>query len=284
MKSSRYEKFLIIGATGGSGKELVNELLKNNKKVAIVVRNVSKAKSVFKENYEKLERIVEFELGNIQLRGDQEIQINEELLKVVEWCDVLISSIGSTYGSDPQKCDYFATVEMINHCEKSNFKNKPFIYISTLCITRPHKGISIMLNCILPFVMGWKALAENRLRQSSLNYFIVRPGGLNDKINKKTIKVSQGDTVNGYVSRNNLARFIINSLNNESINKERSTIEVIESTINSNEEVIVKHKIKSDEPNYLVTADHFTITRNYLIVFHSLIIFLFMIVIWIFKN
>jgi hypothetical protein len=282
----QYEKFLIAGATGKTGIELVNLLLKKGKKVAIISRNITKAKTIFKDQYEKFYKVVDYELGNIQLRGDQEIYINNELLEAVEWCDVLISSLGPTMGNDSSRCDYQSNVELINHCEKSknNFQGKLFIYVSTIYITRPYNFVSFILNYIMPFLMGWKALAENRLRQSNLNYFIVRPGALIDETNINSVIIDQGDKINGRTSRRNLATFILNSLNDPSINTNRSTVEIIDSKI-SNESFTInlKSPIKSDDKNYLITEDHFTATRNIIIFIYTLIFILILYLICKFK-
>ena len=54
-------------------------------------------------------------------------------------------------------------------------------------ITRPTHPIAIFINTIAKNALGWKALSENYLRESGLNYIIVRPGGLSeDRDGKKT--------------------------------------------------------------------------------------------------
>ena len=60
--------------------------------------------------------------------------------------------------------------------------------------------------------MGWKALAENRIRQSDLNYLIVRPGRLTNEKVEKTVEIHQGDRNKGKISRFNLANMILNSI------------------------------------------------------------------------
>ncbi len=279
-----YSKFLVVGATGGTGIQLVKELLNQGKQVKILVRNNTKARTVLKDCYDKINGTLEYQLGENQIRGDQDIIINKELLEAIEWSDIVISALGAPLGCDPQICDYYSTVELINHCEKSNNINKPFVYISSLGITRPSHYFILFLNWLFPYVMGWKALAENRLRQSKLKYFIVRPGGLKDNKSRKPIIISQGDTVFGMIDRGNLARFIVSSLSDEGINKNRSTIEVIESKEDSDREIILKNEVKSDAEDYLITQDHFNTTRNYLMVIQSVIIFVVVYLVLLFKS
>lgn len=52
-----------------------------------------------------------------------------------------------------------------------------FILVSSLGVTRPFFFVTVLLNTIGNFVMKWKLIQENELRQSGLPYLIVRPGG-----------------------------------------------------------------------------------------------------------
>jgi len=275
MDSSNISKYLIIGATGGTGKELVDKLVSEGKKVAILVRNKTKAKSVLKDKYEKIDNVIEYELGLSAVRGEVERKYNSELLNAIEWCDVLISTVGNVRGSDPQTSDYFATVELLDHCQKSEskFKNKLFVLVTTLFITRPYHFISFILNWIMPYVLGWKALAENRVRQSGLNYLIVRPGGLTSREETKTVEVYQGDTVSGYISRKNLANMILYSITNSNVNKGQVTVDVIEKKKSgqSDTPVEITSFIKLDDENSIVTADHFRATRNITFVLYGIL-------------
>lgn len=173
-----YTNFLIVGATGNSGKELIRELLSLNKKVSIVVRNKTKAKTVLKEEYEKISNVIEVELG-----VGEAIQ-NQELAKAIRETDCLISALGTTFGQNSKTCDYDSIKELIEVSERENLKK--FVFITSLYITRPLSFVAFMLNNLIPFVLGWKSLAENKLRMSKLNYMIVRPGQLTDKIDSES--------------------------------------------------------------------------------------------------
>ncbi len=173
-----YKKFLVVGATGGTGARLVNELLKAGKEVSIIARNQTKAKTVLKEDYEKLSNVIEVELGNGSALK------NQELRKIISQTDCLISALGSTIGQNPKINDYNSIKELIEICENENVKK--FVFITSLYITRPFTFVAFMLNNIIPYVLGWKALAENKLRLSKLNYMIVRPGQLIDEVNAES--------------------------------------------------------------------------------------------------
>lgn len=286
INTSQYNKFFIVGATGGCGVKLVNLLLAKGKKVSILVRNSTKAKTVFKENYEKLENVVEWELGKSQLRGDQEIKLNKDLMEAIEWCDVIVSALGPAIGADPQQVDYVSTVELINHCRnsKNSFNGKVFVYISATHITRPYSPPVAILNYVFPYVYGWKALAENRLRQSGLNYLIVRPSRLTNLGDDKTVEVHQGDKVKGKISRKNVAKTILLSLDDEIINKGHVTVELIEGSGSSQDkELDVKSNIKEDDEKSIIVADHFKATRNQAVILHTILLILILYLICKFK-
>lgn len=284
MTSTNYSKFLIAGATGRTGIEIVNKLLKEDKKVHIIVRNQTKAKQIFKENYEKIEKIIEVELGKDI--ANKEYLNNQDLRDSIEWCDVLVSAIGSTLGGDPQQADYTTTVDLITLCENSGkkFMGKIFVLISSLFVTRPYSFPAIILNYLIPYVLGWKALAENRLRHSELNYLIVRPGQLtNSNVStKKSIGVYQGDRVKGKISRENVASAVIDALNKPLINMGRTTIDIIETGGVTNN-LVINGTIIPDNQKAIITADHFNANKYFNVCLHTLIFLLIIFIISKFK-
>jgi len=146
-------RFLVIGATGNSGIAIVNNLLTNaENKVQVVVRNTTKAKDTFKQSYEKIEKVIEFEFGKTE--------DDTELLGCVQNCDYIISALGPRFNDNPLVSDYISTKKMIELSEKSP-NLKKFIYISSMLVTRPYHPISFLLNTMVPYCLGYKALSEN---------------------------------------------------------------------------------------------------------------------------
>ena len=263
MSSKDYSKYLIAGATGRTGIELVNRLIKQDKKVHIIVRNKTNAKQIFKESYEKIDKIIEVDLGKDV--ANKEYLNNQDLKDSIEWCDVLVSAIGSSLGGDPQQSDYTSTVDLITLCENSEnkFIGKIFVLVSSLFVTRPFSFPAIMLNYLIPYVLGWKALAENRIRHSDLNYLIVRPGQLTTNTSeKKSIGIYQGDKIKGKISREEVALTIIEALNDPQINKGRTTIDIVEN--NNNRGMLeINQQIVSDNEKAIITSDHFTTNKYF---------------------
>jgi len=274
MNSIDYSKYLIAGATGRTGIEIVKSLLKLDKKVHLIVRSKTTARKIFKESYEKIEKIIELELGKDIINKDY--LNNEELRESIEWCDVLISAVGSTLGGDPQQSDYTSTLDLINLCENSEkkFLGKMFVLVSSLFVTRPYSFTAFLLNYLLPYVLGWKALAENRLRHSDLNYLIVRPGQLTGASSaKRSIGVSQGDSIKGKISRENVAIAIIESLKNPRVNKGRTTIDIVETAAES-QIIEISKEIVPDNEKSIITADHFNANKYFNVCLHTILFLL----------
>jgi hypothetical protein len=120
-----------------------------------------------------------------------------------------------------------------------------------------------MLNNIVGYVLGYKALAENRLRQSKLNYMVIRPGRLTDNLQDKEVRIYQGDNKSGEISRDNLAKLVVNAIGNKDINKNKVTFEVVEDS-RSSQFGVKFDTVKVDDESSVIKADHFkaTITMN----------------------
>ena len=257
-------RFLVIGATGNSGIAIVNSLLTNTEnKIHIVVRNTTKAKDIFKQNYEKIEKVIEFEFGKTE--------DDTELLNSVKCCDYIISALGPRLNDNPLVSDYISTKKMIELCEKcSNLKK--FIYISSILVTRPYHPISFLLNTMVPYCLGYKALTENLFRKSKLNYIIVRPGGLTDKPEINYVRVDQGDKRSGKISRPTLAKFITDMIsNNQEIN--RITIDVVAEKTEYKYEIPSNLKEDDFDRDY-ITKDHFNATKNMTILLYTILVFI----------
>lgn len=251
-------KYLVVGSTGGTGRAVINELLNQGKEVIAFVRNKSKAIDILKDDYDRLDSAVEVELGV----GISET--NQKVKDAIAWCDVLISTIGSTTKSNTKTSDYDSIIELINLClELKDMKKFKFVFVTSMYITRPYSIISVILNTIVKDVLGWKTLAENRLRESGIDYLIIRPGQLIDSDeNKYPVWVKQGDKGNGKISRKNLAKVILASLSSSEVNKQLVTIDVVE---NRNKEtgfaLQIPDDIIEDNKDSIIKADHFFATR-----------------------
>ena len=93
--------------------------------------------------------------------------------------DVVINAVGASKTKDIEHSriiDFETTKLQIEAAKQNNIKK--FILVTTMYITRPDAFIAFILNSMVGNCLAHKLQAENLLRQSGLDYTIVRPGGL----------------------------------------------------------------------------------------------------------
>ncbi len=196
---------LVAGATGGTGKLVVEELIKHGYSVRAMVRDTAKGKKVLGES--------------IQLVKADVTQA-ETLTAAVADTDYIISTIGTPIGAEgpnnPETVDYLGVVALIDAAKEAS--TKKFILVTsggTTWWTHP-------LNWFGDGVLTWKHKSELYLRNSGLNHVILRPaGGLTDEaLNSKTIKFTQTDGIPSTISRADVAVVAVQALiHNEATNK-----------------------------------------------------------------
>ena len=107
-------------------------------------------------------------------------------------------------------------------------------------ITRADSMVAFFLNTMVGNCLGHKLMAENYLRESGLNYTIVRPGGLKgekmDQLSNENSmpdeqpNILQGDNGKGYIHRHTVGKLIVNELINNSDLPPKFTFEVVART------------------------------------------------------
>lgn len=184
-------KILIAGATGQTGRIIVQKLLDRNVRPRILVRDEFSAQKLFSHR-------VDTSLGDIR-------QI-ESLLPAMSDVDVIISAVGSRtpVGKNcPKRLDYEGVANLVQAARMSGVHR--FILISSIAVTQANHP----MNCFGK-VLDWKLEGENALRKSGLDYAIIRPGGLVDTPGgQKSLVFDQGDKILGTISRSDLAEICL---------------------------------------------------------------------------
>lgn len=108
-------------------------------------------------------------------------------------------------------------------------KAKPqFIQVSSAGVTRPNRpGINleeeppaVRMNEQLGGILTWKLKGESVVKDSGMNYTVVRPCALTEQAGDKVLYAEQGDNLKGQVSRDAIAQLCIEALNlPEAVNK-----------------------------------------------------------------
>ncbi|XP_073030561.1 uncharacterized protein At2g34460, chloroplastic-like isoform X1 [Primulina eburnea] len=206
--SSQKKKIFVAGATGSTGKRIVEKLLAKSFSVKAGVRDVEKAKSTFPGNNADLQIV--------------NADVTEGATKLAEAIsddsDAVICATGFRPSWDltaPWKVDNFGTVNLVEACQKRGVNR--FILISSILVNGASMGqllnpAYIFLN-VFGLTLVAKLQAEQHIRKSGINYTIIRPGGLKNDPPKGNIVMEQEDTLSaGTISRDQVAEVAVEAL------------------------------------------------------------------------
>ena len=206
-------RIAITGASGKTGYRIAEEAVKKGLKVKQIIRKNSKVIEGLKN------------LETIRLSLDDK----EDLDMALKNLDALIIATGARASLDltsPAKVDALGVYRQLQSCKRVGIKR--VILVSSLCTGKLFHPLNLF-----GLILIWKKLGENFLRNSNLEWTIIRPGGLKESENIKSenIDYSKEDTkTKGSIPRRLVAKCCIDSLKNkDSINK---IIEVTSSTEN----------------------------------------------------
>jgi uncharacterized protein YbjT (DUF2867 family) len=192
---------LIVGATGGTGQEIVDQALAKGYVVRALVRDEVKARTLFGDR-------VTYAVGDVRQP--------RSLPAAMKGVDYVVSALGSNVQRDPENkpelVDYGGVKSLAQAASKAGVKH--FVLTSSMGVTNPDH----QLNRILDDILNWKFKGEEALRASGVNYTIVRPGSLNNEPGgQKGIKVLQGDPhdVVGQIPRADVAAVLLNAVGRE---------------------------------------------------------------------
>jgi len=193
----------ISGASGKTGFRITEEAVKKGLKVRQIIRK----NSVVVAGLENIETI-RVSLDN-----------KKELDKSLENIDTLVIATGARASLDltgPAKVDALGVYRQLQSCKRVGIKR--VILVSSLCTGKIFHPLNLF-----GLILIWKKIGENFIRNSSLDWTIIRPGGLKESedIKLERIEYSKEDTqIKGSIPRRLVAKCCIDSLKNkESINK-----------------------------------------------------------------
>lgn len=190
------ENTLIAGSTGGVGRQIVSQLLVDGLTPRLLVRDEERARPIFGDR-------------PVMVAGDTRDPAS--LAPALEGIHYVICATGSRTpigGNRPEKVDYEGVRNLATAARAAGVLR--FVLVSSIAVTRPDHPLNQFGR-----VLDWKLKGENALRESGLEYTIIRPGGLTDEPAGKTaLKFDQGDRISGQVSRADVARVCIAALEN----------------------------------------------------------------------
>jgi putative NADH-flavin reductase len=215
------KKLLILGSTGRTGKYLLEEALERDFEVNVLVRDTQKVKITS----EKL-TIFEGTPSN-----------KEDLAKALQGCTHILSALNISRNSDfpwsglrTPKDFLEKTIRNLIDLSKTN-SLKNVMVISAWGVAETKKDIPFWFRWMIDFSnikYGYRGheQQEKLLQNSDLNYTIIRPVGLTNFEKTKPIIITKNNSPkpNLLISRKNVAEFMLDVLEEESLNKQVITI------------------------------------------------------------
>jgi len=220
----------VLGASGRTGIYVIQELQSRDSNIRAFSRNIEKAKENVSGNFEWVYA---------------DVTKPETLTVALQGVDILISTIGSTGGDNSELIDYQGSINFVDAAKESGVKH--IIYMSSIGAGGAENFSTVILNLVTDKAMKWKSLGEEYIRNSSINFTIVRPGGLRGDPGALGIKLAQGDQIIGWIPRGDVASVLVESIYNpDALNK---TFEVI------NDESLVEDAWRDEFKN--LTTDEY---------------------------
>ncbi|CCH68282.1 expressed protein [Richelia intracellularis HH01] len=191
-------KAFVAGATGQTGRLIVQELRRRNIPVRALLRNIKKTKTTWPDGVE----LVEADLLNYK-----------SLSTALGDSTIILCASGARPNfnpTGPYKVDYEGTKNLVDMAKVGGIKH--FVLVSSLCVSQLFHPLNLFW-----LVLLWKKQAEKYIQKSGLNYTIIRPGGLKDKDNTGNIVMQSADTLfEGTISRQKVADICVEAMFDES--------------------------------------------------------------------
>jgi uncharacterized protein YbjT (DUF2867 family) len=214
-------KILILGATGRTGRLIVEEALKQGYDLNVLVRDKNKLSFSSKT--------IKVYQGTPASRTD--------LAAAMQGCDLIISALSIARASDAPWSklitpEYFISDSMKYVIAEAGQQNlKRLITISAWGVGETKKEIPFWLRWLINHtnlrpVYAEHESQENLLTNSNLHWTAVRPVALNDSKKIKTLKVSFNNFPKPslYISRQSVAKFMVDIIRSDKYDMKSPTI------------------------------------------------------------
>lgn len=198
-------RILVIGATGGTGQELVRQLLERDYEVTAFVRNPEKLKVEHPKLKIAQGNVLDYDSVETAVRGH----------------DAVLSALGHKRFFYPTRILSEGTQNLLRAMEKCDVLR--FVCETSLGIGNSAGRLGLYytfftIPLILPFYFWDKALQEKLVAESNTKWTIVRPGVLTN--NPKQGEYRHGPDIGSYIwtvriSRTNVANFMIDQITDD---------------------------------------------------------------------
>jgi uncharacterized protein YbjT (DUF2867 family) len=181
----------VAGATGETGRRIVQQLVQREIPVRALVRQRERGRSL-------LPTAAELVVGDVLQPATLPAAIGD--------ATVIMCATGARPSLDPTgpyQVDFVGTKNLIDAAKSKGVEQ--FILVSSLCVSKPFHPLNLFWG-----VLWWKKWAEAYLQRSGLSYTIVRPGGLSNEDNMDNVVMAPADTLfEGRIPRAKVAQACI---------------------------------------------------------------------------
>ncbi|MGB7859674.1 MAG: NAD(P)-binding oxidoreductase [Acidimicrobiia bacterium] len=186
----------VVGASGGTGRLVVERVEAAGNAVRALVRDSAKAPFRDQPN-------VEVVVGDV---------LDVDLSAFLSGCDAVISCLGSPIGNVDSVASE-GTRRLAESMQATGVDRIVFVSSDGTGDSRKELPLSLRIGAwFTRRYLADKELAERALRESSLNWTIVRPSRLTDGPESGRVATSREGRVRSEVSREDLATFLLSLL------------------------------------------------------------------------
>lgn len=201
----RPKRILVVGGTGGTGRELIAQGLERGYQITALVRNAA--------------ALSEFGSRVAQVQGDVRDPVSVD--RAMTGVDAVVSALGHKKFFGPSNLLSEGTGHMLAAMKAHQVRK-------LICVTSLGLGNSagrmgllytlFVLPVVLPFYFWDKTRQERRIAQSDLDWVIVRPGRLTDAPARGQIRhgINEGNyLMTQSISRADVAAFMLDQLESD---------------------------------------------------------------------
>ncbi|MBD2003139.1 MULTISPECIES: SDR family oxidoreductase [Cyanophyceae] len=188
-------KAFVAGATGETGRRIVQELVKRNIPVRALVRNREKARGILPD-------AAELVVGDVLKPETLSVALGDST--------VVLCATGAAPGFDPTapyKVDYEGTKNLVDAAKAKGIEQ--FVLVSSIGASQFFHPLNLFW-----LILVWKKQAEEYIQKSGLTYTIVRPGGLKNEDSSDSVVMYNADTLSlsGSIPRQKVAQTCVEAL------------------------------------------------------------------------
>ena len=206
---------VVAGATGRAGRLIVAELRKRKYPVrAMIIRPFDPPEP------EGLTG------SGIEIR-EGSLESAEVLAGTLKGAGYVISAIGSTKpmsGSEFEKIDIAGNTALARAAKAAGVKR--FVVISSIGAGNSRDAMTCVFRLMMGQVIKAKSAMEEKIRETGVDYTIIRPGGYTARPLSGEIAISEGGKISGLVNRELIAKVCVDAIANAAM--KNRTFEVVD--------------------------------------------------------